>query len=179
MKVTWVIKFVLLRILSMWNNPKGNECKLEKSNTDEFTIADTITNNKGHNNQYHNHAPFLENKQTKYICIFLFNVIISKITIRNYIQCYKYLSTIINWCMWDGGQREGMRQIVRQVRRERLPSQMHITDKNNDNSFLDLLFELHGTSPKGKFWLQHQIFYHLHQTGSQQTCQNGCHKKIK
>ena len=34
---------------------------------------------------------------------------------------------------------------------ERVPSQMHTIDKNSDNSFQDLLFELHEIVPEGKF----------------------------
>lgn len=36
-------------------------------------------------------------------------------------------------------------------KRESIPSQTHITDKSSDNSFPDLLSELHGTFPEGKF----------------------------
>ena len=54
---------------------------------------------------------------------------------------------------------------------------MHTIDKSSDNSFQDLLSELHGTVQEGKFWLQRQIFYHWHQTGSQQICQNDCRKQ--
>jgi len=55
-----------------------------------------------------------------------------------------------------------------------IPFRMHTIDKSSDNFVLDPLSALLVIFLVSKFWLQHQIFYHLNQTEFQQTSQNGC-----